>query len=162
MHLACPSQHITGVDITAIRDELLHGRDPALRRRRTIATIAALLAAEFALLGTRQYGVLRRLPDLPIRGFDANAVTTSRAAYPLGIPDASLAVIGCGALIALATAGGSPRPRWLDRALAVGVVGGALGAVAYLGQMVRLRKLCVYCVTGAAGMLSLVPLLRRR
>ena len=149
------------MDITAIREELLHGRDPALRRRRTIATIAAFLAAEFALLGTRQYGVLRRLPDLPIRGFDANAVTTSRAAYPLGIPDTSLAVIGCGALIALATAGGtSGRSRWLDRGLAAGVAVGALGAVAYLGQMVKLKKICAYCVTGAAGMLSLVPLLR--
>jgi len=154
---------LADVDIDVIRDELLHGHDPALRRRRTIATIAAFLAAEFALLGMRQYGVLRRLPDVPLRGFDANAVTTSRAAYPLGIPDSALAVIGCGALIALATAHGSARSgrsRWLDRALAAGVAAGAAGAVGYLASMARLGRVCVYCVTGAAALLSLVPLVR--
>ena len=149
------------MDITAIRDELLHDSDPALRRRRTIATIAAFLAAEFALLGLRQYGVIRRLPDVPLPGFDANAITTARAAYPFGIPDTALAVIGCGSLIALATAGGrSGRSRWLDRGLVAGVAAGALGAVVYLAQMVKLRRVCAYCVTGAAGLLALVPLVR--
>jgi uncharacterized membrane protein len=91
-------------------------------------------------------------------------VTTSRAAYPLGVPDAALAVIGTGALIALATAGGtrrSGRSPWLDLALGAGVSTGGAGALFYLGQMVRLRRVCVYCIGGAAGFLSLVPLAAR-
>ena len=48
----------------------------------------------------------------PIRrcaGFDSNGILTSPQAFPLGIPDASLAVTGLGMMIALATAGGTTR-----------------------------------------------------
>lgn len=149
------------MDIEQVRHDLLHGDDDWLRARRKIAAIAALLAAEFAVLGMRQYGVIRRLPDLPLRGFDANAVTTSRAAYPLGIPDASLAVAGAGALIALATAGGgrrSGRAPLLDLALGAATGVGAVSALVYFAQMVRQRRVCIYCIAGTAGFLSLVPL----
>ncbi len=144
------------------RSALLSGRDPWLSRRRTIAGIAAGLAAELALIGMRQYGVIRRLPDLP--GFDSDAVVTSRAAYPLGIPDASLAVIGAGAIIALATAGGTRaagRSRWHDLALGASVTVGAGSALVYLANMAKLHKVCGYCLVGTAGFLSLVPLVAR-
>ncbi len=147
-----------------VRDELLHGTDPWLRRRRRIAQIAALLAAEFGVIGMRQYGAIRHLPDLPVRGFDSNAVITSRAAYPFGIPDAALAVTGAGAIIALATAGGSQRSGrspWLDLALGAGVAVGGLGALIYLGMMAKQRRACAYCFAGASGFLSLVPLAAR-
>jgi uncharacterized membrane protein len=152
------------MDTEEIRHELLDGDDDWLRTRRKIAAIAALLAAEFAVLGMRQYGVIRRLPDLPIRGFDANAVSTSRAAYPLGIPDASLAVVGAGALIVLATAGGSRRSGrapLLDLALGAAIGVGAISAVTYFIQMVRQRRVCIYCIASTAGFLSLVPLAAR-
>ncbi len=144
----------------AVRDELLHGDDPWLRARRRIAAIAGLLAAEFAVVGMRQYGAIRRLPDVPSRRFDSNAVTTSHAAYPLGIPDAGLAVAGCGALIALATARGSARtgrPRALDVLLGAGIVTGVATAAAYLAVMLRGKKLCAYCLASTAGFFSLVP-----
>lgn len=144
-----------------IRDELLGSTDPWLQRRRRIAQIAALLAAEFGVIGMRQYGAIRRLPDLPVRGFDSNAVITSRAAYPFGIPDAALAVTGAGAIIALATARGARRSPWLDLALGAGIAGGAAGALVYLGAMVKQRRACAYCFAGASGFLSLVPLAAR-
>ena len=145
----------------AIRAELLTGDDPWLRARRRIAAIAGLVAAEFAVVGMRQYGVIRRLPDVPSRAFDSNAVTTSRAAYPLGVPDAAVAVAGCGALIALATARGSARtgrPRALDIALGAAIGVGALATVAYLGVMAKQKKLCAYCLAASTGLLSLVPI----
>jgi vitamin K epoxide reductase family protein len=144
--------------VVTIRDELLHGTDPWLQRRRRIAQVAALLAAEFGVIGMRQYGAIRRLPDLPVRGFDSNAVITSRAAYPLGIPDAALAVTGAGAIIALATARGAVRSPWLDLAMGAAIVVGAAGAVVYLGAMARQRRACAYCLAGASGFLSLIPL----
>jgi uncharacterized membrane protein len=150
------------MNVAAIRHDLLTSEDPWLKRRRTIAAIASFLAAEFALVGMRQYGVIRRLPDPP--GFDSNAVVTSRAAYPLGIPDATLAVVGAGALMATALAGGtqrSGRPRWLDLALGVGVLAGAIGAGIYVREMVHLRRACAYCIVGATGFASLVPLAAR-
>ena len=149
------------MNVEAIRKELISGQDPALRRRRTIATIAAGLAAELAVVGLAQYGVLRRVPDLPVRGFDSNAVIRSRAAYPFGIPDSTLAVAGCGAIIALATARGSARTgrsRWFDLALAAATTIGAAGAVYYLDQMRRQRRLCAYCLATAAGFAAMLPL----
>lgn len=140
------------------------GDDDWLRARRKIATIAALLAADFAVLGMRQYGVIRRLPDLPIRGFDANGVTTSVAAYPRGVPDAPLAVVGAGALIVLATAGGSRhsgRSPLLDLALGGAIAIGALAAVVDFAKAIEQRRFCVYCTAGTVGLLAMVPIAAR-
>ena len=128
--------------------------------RKRIATLAAGLAAEFALIGLRQYGVIKKLPDLPIRGFDSNAVITSPSAYPLGVPDSALAVTGLGAIIGLATA--RRRNRWIDRMLAAAVLGAAAGATYYLANMViKQRRLCAYCLVGVAGMFAMVPPMQR-
>jgi uncharacterized membrane protein len=152
----------------AIGKELTNGTDSWLRARRRIAAIAGALAADFAVIGMRQYGVIRHLPDLPIRGFDSNAVITSPAAYPAGIPDGALAVAGLGGIIALATAGGSKktgRSRWFDRALFGALAIGAAGAAHYLDEMLRKqRRLCAYCLVGAAGFFAMgtIAALQRR
>jgi uncharacterized membrane protein len=150
--------------VRAVQKELTSGRSDSLSARRRIAAIAAGLAADFALIGMRQYGVIRKLPDPPGRAFDSNAVITSRSAYPLGIPDSALAVTGLGAIIALATARGSKRSgrgAWLDKLLAGAVGIGAAGATYYLFEMiVRQRRLCAYCLVGAAGFYAMVPALR--
>jgi len=138
--------------------------DQNVSARRRIAAIGAGLASHFALIGLRQYGVIRRLPDLPIRGFDSNAVITSPRAYPFGIPDSALAVTGLGGIIAFATARGrgERRPRWLDALLTGAVAAGVAGATYYLYDMiVRQRRLCAYCLVGAAGFFAMVPALRR-
>jgi len=147
-----------------VQEELTSGRSASLSARRRIAALAAGLAAEFALLGMRQYGVIRKLPDPPIKGFDSNAVLTSRAAYPFGIPDSALAVAGLGGIIALATARGSTRTgrgRWLDLMLAGAVTIGCAGATYYLAQMARQKRLCAYCLVSATGFFAMVPPLQR-
>jgi uncharacterized membrane protein len=144
----------------SIGKQLTSGRGASLSARRRIAAIAAGLAADFALIGMRQYGVIEKLPDLPIRPFDSNAVITSRSAYPVGIPDSALAVTGLGAIIALATARGAPRPKILDALLSGAVIAGAAGATFYLYEMiVRQRRLCAYCLAAAAGFYAMVPAL---
>jgi uncharacterized membrane protein len=152
------------MSVREIQKELTTGRGESLNARRRIAAIAAGLAADFALIGMRQYGVIRKLPDLPGRTFDSNAVITSPAAYPFGIPDAAIVVTGLGGIIALATARGSKRTgrgAWLDKLLAGAVAMGAAGATYYLHEMiVRQRRLCAYCLVGAAGFYAMVPALR--
>jgi uncharacterized membrane protein len=147
-----------------VGEELTSGRGQGLSARRRIAAIAAGLAADFALIGMRQYGVIKNLPDLPGRTFDSNAVITSPAAYPLGIPDSAVVVTGLGGIIALATARGSRRTgraAWLDKLLAAAVGIGAAGATLYLYEMiVRQRRLCAYCLVGATGFYAMVPALR--
>ncbi len=147
-----------------VRSELLESRDPWTRTRRRIAALAGGLAAHFAILGMRQYGAIRHLPDPPIRGFHSDAVLTSRAAYPLGIPDSALAVTGLGAIIAIATAGGSERsgrPRWFDGMLGLGAAGGAAGAAYYLREMIGQKRWCAYCLVSAAGMFTIAAMTAR-
>ena len=127
--------------------------------RKTIATIAALVGTEFAVLGLRQFGVIKKLPDLPWKPFDANGVMRSRVAYPFGIPDSVFATAGCATMVGLATV---KRSRWIDRLLAAAATIGAAGAVFYLGHMTIVqKKICIYCVAAATGLFAIVPLAYR-
>lgn len=128
--------------------------------RRRIAKIAGLVGAEFAVLGLQQLGVIKRLPDIPIRPFDANSVMRARVAYPFGIPDTTLATAGCSIMAALASA--PKRSKLVDIALGAGAAIGAGAAAFYLGHMTFVqRKICIYCVAAATGLFSLVPLVYR-
>src|SRR5438309_1207482 len=84
--------------------------------RRAIAGLAGFAAADFLLGSLYQLGVVRRLPDVPLRGFDSAAVMSSPAAHPLGIPDAPIALALGAAAVALprtlpATSAVANRPR---------------------------------------------------
>jgi uncharacterized membrane protein len=128
---------------------------PAISHRR-IATLAAALAADFAILGLAQIGVIRRLPDPPLPHFDNAGVIRSRYAFPFGIPDSTLAVVGLGGILALASR--RPRTRFWDRALVAATAVGAIGAGYYLSRMIKLRTFCAYCLANTAGMFALLPM----
>lgn len=129
----------------------------AMRQRRRVATLAALGAADFLLGAMFQTGVVKRLPDVALPHVDARAVMGSRAGYPWGIPDTPLALAFQGGLMALAVARGPRRhPAW-DVALGAACIVGAVGAIGYASQMVRLRKLCLYCTFATAVSLATVP-----
>ena len=119
--------------------------------------LASFLGAEFLLVGLRQIGVVKRVPDLPVRGFDSNAVITSPAAHPFGVPDAPVAAALCGGIAALAMA--RPRRRLTDAALGAAVLAGAGGALHYLREMLfRQKRLCAYCLVAATGLFALIPM----
>lgn len=119
------------------------------RARRRVTRLAALVSMEFGVLGLQQFGVIRRLPDLPFRGFDANAVMRAPAAYPFGVPDTVFATLGTAAIAVLAR-------RRADRLLGVASVVGAGAAAYYLTNMaVVQRRVCVYCVAASIGLFTL-------
>ena len=107
----------------------------------------------------RQLGVIERLPDVRWRGFDANRVTTSPEAYPLGgVPDGALACALYVTELGLIFARRGRPGRWLDGLLAAAVAGGAIGAVYYAYQMAAVEKrACIYCLTSIALHLAMVP-----
>jgi uncharacterized membrane protein len=130
--------------------------------KRVIA-VSAFGVVDSVVVALHQTGLVRRLPDPPLAIFDSNRVTRSPAAYPFGIPDATLAILQYGLNIVLAAAAhGSRRRRtWLERLLRLNVAGGALGAAYYLYVMIRReKKLCVYCLGAIAASFALVPLTR--
>lgn len=147
----------------AIRSALRSpGGDRSLRRRRWLTALGALGLVDAAMMALYQLGVVRRLPDLPLPHFDSNAVVGSRAAYVLGTPDATLGALQLAATLALAGAGGtrkSGRSPWLGVALGASTIGGAIGAAAYLYDMIaREKKACAYCIPATAISFAMLPL----
>ena len=128
-------------------------------------TLGGLAAAALSIsvpVLLRQIGLIKRLPDVRWRGFDANRVTTSPEAYPFGIPDgapASLLYAGELALVAARRRRRGKRPtKWIDRLLAAGVGAGALGAAYYGYQMAAVeRRACIYCLPAIALNFAMVP-----
>ena len=145
-----------------LREELVRGRSPRLRRRRALIVTAALAAIDAIVVGLRQTGVLRRLPEPPGRIWDSNGIVTSPAAYVLGVPDAPLGALGFVTAMVLASRlGDSPRGRRPLVALALfgTAATAAIGAALYLRDMlVDKKRLCPYCLVTAAASFSLVAL----
>jgi uncharacterized membrane protein len=122
--------------------------------RRWIIGLSALGAANMTAGALKQFGVIRRLPDLPVKGFDSNAVMSSGPAFVFGIPDTPLAIAGLVANIPLALAGGEARARtqpWIPLSIAAKSVVEVSVAAWFLWQMrYRLHTWCAYCIAGAS------------
>ena len=124
------------------------GRTSSLRRRRHTATTALASTTVMAGLSLYQLGVIRRLPELPLPGFDANRVDASAQAYQLlGSPDATLGVVSYSVTAALAALGGDEPPLALS-ALVAGKAAVDLGWAAKLtlDQATKHRAACSWCL----------------
>lgn len=150
------------MDTDAIRDALRNKRTPELRRRRTIAALCAAGLVDFAIISLYQVGALRRLPDLPGRIFDSNAVNASRKAFALGLPDGPIGATHYALTLVLAAIGGTwrtGRRPLFAYLLGVSALGGIVAALDYLRDMLFVQKrVCPYCVVGAGLNLALFPL----
>ena len=133
-----------------------------LRRRRRMGIAATVGVLASLVVSLRQLGIVRRLPEPPGRIWDTGAVTTSGAAFVLGMPDGPVGALGF--VLALVGAGrlaGAPPQRRPWTALSSLAVGGAsaVGAALYLRDMfLREKKLCPYCLTTAAASFALLAL----
>lgn len=135
---------------------------------RVLGTMAGAALAVAVPVTLRQLDVIERLPDVPWRGFDANKVTTSPEAYPLGgIPDGIAACLLYAAEIGLVLSRRRQRhlgrsTSWIDRLLALSIGGGAVGAAYYAYQMATVeKKACVYCLSNIALNFAMVPFVWR-
>lgn len=137
-----------------IRRSLLEGNSDELARRRIIVLLSAIGLADFSLISLYQTGVIKKLPDIPLPIFDSNKVNASESAYQLGVPDGPVSSLAYAATMVLASAGANDTSGLkpvADVALAATVAGNAAGALLYLNDMLfKQKKICVYCITGAA------------
>lgn len=96
------------------------GRD--LGRRRAMVGVSLAAMASLGVVALYQVGIVGRLPDPPLPGFDADAVHGSAAAYAiLATPDAVLGLGSYAVTALLAALGGPDRATaqpWLPLALA--------------------------------------------
>jgi len=142
------------MDAIAIRDVLRNDYSDDLDRRRKIICLSAIGLVDFSIISLYQTGVIKKLPDLPFPIFDSNKVNASESAYQFGVPDGPISATVYGLTMALAAAGGSEnasRKPIFDVLLGGAIAGNAAGGVYYLYDMIfKQKKICLYCVTGAA------------
>lgn len=128
------------------------GASRSLQRRRRAATTALGSATVMTGLSLYQLGTIRRLPDLPVRGFDANRVDASAHAYQLlSAPDATLGVLSYASTAVLAGAGGPRPPAAITAALLAKAtldLGWAIKLTA--DQPLKHRAACSWCLIASA------------
>ena len=139
--------------------ELRKGRSDDLQRRRWLVGLSFVGVGAGMIVSLYQMGILRRLPDLPSRYFNATKVDKSNYAYKrLQTPDALLMIASYAVTAILAGAGGKDRAHE-NPALPIAMAAKALydlGVALKLGQeeWQENHALCGYCQ--AATVASLV------
>jgi uncharacterized membrane protein len=130
--------------------QLRQGTDPDLNRRRWVLGLSLVGIAAAKMVTLYQMGVVKRLPDLPVRPFDATKVDAAPYAYSrLQTPDGALMLVSYALTAALAAAGGQDRAE-RDPALPIAMATktglDSLSAVRLAMEEWRDTKaLCGYC-----------------
>jgi uncharacterized membrane protein len=146
--------------------------DPSdeLRRRRWMLGLSLWGVAAGSVVGLYQMGVLKRLPDLPSRLFDATRVDASAYGYKyLQVPDALLMIAQYAATAILVGVGGKERARDLP---AVPIALTAKAAIDVVTNLFLAREewryneaFCGYCqsatVASMATLLLSIPETRK-
>lgn len=146
----------------AVSDALRRGTGDFLEHRRRVAVLQTAAAGTLAVVGLYQFGVLRRVPEVPLPGLDADRVDASGEAYAvLRSPDSSLGIASAGISLVLAGMGGARRYQdqpWIPLALLAKSLLDAAGA-AYLTaeQLTRHKRVCSWCTATAALLVAAVP-----
>lgn len=112
-----------------VSDHLRRGESADLSRRRRATALTLLATGALAVAEAYQTGLLRRVPEPPLRWLDAERVDASGEAYHLfGTPDAALGIASFGATLVLHGAGPAERAEtqpWIPLLAAVKTVGDA-------------------------------------
>lgn len=149
---------------TSIIDQVRNDSNEATQYRRQLAALAALGLVDFSLISLFQMGYIKKLPDLPGKIFDTEKVNSAQDAVILGMPDGvvSLGAYATTMFLAMASIRFRRKSRLIDMALGGVVLGQAAGAAQYMINMAAVqKKVCIYCVAGAAiNFASLKPLIK--
>ena len=138
------------------------GDSQALRNRRAVVGLSLVGMASMAATSLLQTGVIRHLPDPPLKGFNSDKVNLSKTAFPLGIPDGTLALVSFTLNLPLAGYGGADRARtasWVPLLAGAKALVDAAVAGWYFYQMpTREKAWCAYCLTAALASFAILAL----
>lgn len=143
--------------------QLREASTPYLRERRGIIGLSLLASAALGLISLYQIGIVKRLPEPKLPGFDAEQVNRSADAYRwLETPDAFLGLGSYVATMTLAAMGGPERARerpWIPLALAAKVgLDAALAVFQTITQARKLHTYCSWCLLTSAATFGSLPL----
>lgn len=117
---------------------------------RAAAVSCAVALLTLVPVAMHQLGVVRHLPDPPGALFDSDAITESKAAHPMGIPDGLLGLASYGATLALLLAG--RRNRTARGLLGLKLKADASVAAAnVVRQVVSFHRICSWCTATAVA-----------
>jgi uncharacterized membrane protein len=148
-------------DNDKIRDLFFQDQSASLNRRRKIVLISLFGVGNAVIITLYQTGIIKKLPDLPLKSFDSEKLTSSEKAFEFGMPDAPGAALLYSLIMVLATYGGArkfKRAFLFDKLLLGATVVNAAFAVQYFYNMIaKQKKLCVYCIAVTLANLSMLP-----
>ena len=132
-----------------LQRELREGDSAILQRRRAVAGLSVLSTVVLGAVALFQLGILRKLPNPPLRYFDADAVNGSAEAYRmLATPDALLGMASYAVTACLAGMGTENRwqdARWIPLAMAgKAAVDASFAAKLGLEQWTKFRRFSVW------------------
>ncbi|WP_217624158.1 vitamin K epoxide reductase family protein [Streptomyces sp. TRM64462] len=145
-----------------VSDDLRLGRGGFLGERRAVAGLVLGASVSYGVVALYQFGLVRRLPEPPLPGVDAERVDATGEAYALlRTPDAAVALASAGITLVLTGAGGRLRHRdhpWLVLLAAGKAVGDAgAAAVLFVEQVAGHRAVCSWCTLAALCHVAAVP-----
>lgn len=137
-------------------------RSPLMRRRRIAVGLSLASTATLGFISLFQTGIIRKLPDPPIKRFKASAVSSSGEGYLMGIPDALLGMVSYTVTASLIAGGPPDRVRKLPWLPAAAMVKTGLDTIVSLRlariQFRDLRLYCVYCLAATGMTVAAAPL----
>lgn len=145
---------LLGEQPQALRAYIQDSRDSEMNLRRGVVAVSLVGITAMALTTLLQTGLVKNLPDPPIRDFHTKKVNSSDEAYSYGGPDSPIAITAHGVNMILASTGGHDRARrqpWLPLLATAAATAQAITAAKYLFyQMPKVdRAWCPYCIIDA-------------
>ena len=146
----------------ARRREIQQGSGPHMKRRRGIIAASMAGMAAMTAVSLLQTGLIKHLPDPPLRDFDSDRVNSSDTAYAFGAPDGPISLASFAANVPVAAWGAEDRWRtqpWIPVAAAGKALVEAAAAGWYAYQMPAKEKAwCGYCITAALASFTVAAL----
>ena len=141
------------MEVQKIKNELRKEDNAELDVKRRIALLASLGLLDFLIISLYQLGIIRKLPDVSVKGIDSNYVNASDEAYKMGLPDGPVSAAVYILILVLVGVKGTKNsgrgPVW-DVLLGGAIAANAAGALDYLRVMIfKQKKICPYCLAGA-------------
>src|SRR5438270_7194243 len=145
---------------TELSRELRTESTPDLARRRGIVALSLAASASMGVIALSQTGIIKHLPEPPLRFFDADRIDASPEAYKrFATPDALLGLGSYAATAGLAAMGGRERPRWISLALAAKIGFDVANAMRLtVAQWRDYRAFCFWCLIAAGATFAMIPL----
>ncbi len=148
--------------IQKLRRELQDGTNEDLRIRRGVIALSVLGMGAMTAVALLQTGIVKHLPDPPLKSFDSDKVNSSDTAYALGVPDGTISLASLAVNVPLAAFGGANRAETMPLvpifSAAKATVEAAVAGWYFYQMPAKEKKWCAYCIVGAAANFGIAAL----